>query len=478
MAIPGLSLPGLTLTDSSSVSAPNAPEVLEINKVENLAPNTEYRFETSFNHPATIKLVTGTAELFGTELAPNIAYTFRGTKAAIYTWEGCSLEITGSLEGDYVAEETKMELYANVHFALEEMREIATNLGSMGPRVLIVGPENSGKTSLVKILTSYAVKDGREPVVVNLDPRQGMLSPPGSFSTATIASILDVEEGWGSSPISGPSPAPVKMPLCYHFGVEHPEQNTKIFRPLVTRMALAVTSRLTEDIAAKQSGCIIDTSGSLSSGKGGGYALIQHIVSEFSINVVLVMGSERLNTEMRKRLVSANLDEPVTVLKLEKSEGCVERDAAYMQQMRQQQIREYFFGRGNVTLQPHSQQADFKQLAIFRIHEPSSTNSAFNPGGEDDDDYNPYMLQLSPEKLYERAEPSMMLQNCLLAVTYADPNDSQETIRDSCIMGYVYVADVDETKHKVKLLSPVSGYIPPRAIISGNWPEDVADLVA
>jgi polyribonucleotide 5'-hydroxyl-kinase len=71
-----------------------------------------------------------------------------------------------------------------------------------------------------------------------------------------------------------------------------------------------------------------------------------------------------------------------------------------------------------------------------------------------------------------------MLQNCLLAVTYAEPTDSQEAIRDSSIMGYLYVADVDETKSKVKLLSPVSGNIPPRAIISGTWPEDVADLVA
>lgn len=190
------------------------------------------------------------------------------------------------------------------------------------------------------------------------------------------------------------------------------------------------------------------------------------------------MGSERLNTEMRKRLVSANQDEPVIVVKLDKSEGCVERDAAYMQELRQQQIRSYFWGRGSVTLQPQTQQADFKQVAIFGINDTTGHDSAFNPGGDDDDEYTPYSFMPSTaEKPYERVEPSMVLQNRLLAVTYADPGDSQEALRDSCIMGYVYVADVDETKHKFKFLSPVSGNVPPRALIAGSWPEDVADLV-
>jgi len=71
----------------------------------------------------------------------------------------------------------------------------------------------------------------------------------------------------------------------------------------------------------------------------------------------------------------------------------------------------------------------------------------------------------------------MGMQNCLLAVTHADPNASQDVIRDSSIMGYVYVAEVDEAKSKVRLLAPVSGRVPPRAMIWGSWPEPVPDLV-
>jgi polyribonucleotide 5'-hydroxyl-kinase len=107
------------------------------------------------------------------------------------------------------------------------------------------------------------------------------MSVPGTLTATAIASILDVEEGWGSSPTSGPSPVPVKLPLCYYYGLPSPEDNPKLFKPLITRLALAATSRLEEDSDVKETGLIIDTPGVISQGKGG-YELISHIVSEFS----------------------------------------------------------------------------------------------------------------------------------------------------------------------------------------------------
>lgn len=171
--------------------------------------------------------------------------------------------------------------YANTHFALEKLRQQASVTGREGPRVLIVGPENAGKTSLVKMLTGYATRIGRQPVVVNLDSREGLLSVPGSLSAAAFGSIVDVEEGWGSSPTSGPSPVPVKLPLVYYYGLPSPEANSKMFKPIVTRLALAVMSRLQEDGEAREAGCLIDTPGVISQGKGG-YDIIQHVVAEFS----------------------------------------------------------------------------------------------------------------------------------------------------------------------------------------------------
>ena len=171
--------------------------------------------------------------------------------------------------------------YANLHFAIEKIREEAAVDGKDGPRVMVVGPEHAGKTSLVKLLAAYATRCGRQPVVVNVDPKEGMLSVPGSLSAATFTSILDVEDGWGSSPTNGPSPVPVKLPLVYYLGLASPEENTTAFRPIMARLALSVMNRLKDDSEANETGCIIDTPGVISQGKSG-YDLIQHIASEFS----------------------------------------------------------------------------------------------------------------------------------------------------------------------------------------------------
>lgn len=174
-----------------------------------------------------------------------------------------------------------MVMYTNLHFALEKLRDKARTSGDEGPRVLVLGPDNAGKTSLVKLLTAHSTRAGRQPVTVNLDPREGMLSIPGTLSTAVYPSIIDIEEGWGSSPTNGPTLVPVKLPLVYYYGLANPEEKTGLYKPLVRRLALSVVSRFNEDAEARATGCIIDTPGVISQGKGS-YEVIQHIVSEFA----------------------------------------------------------------------------------------------------------------------------------------------------------------------------------------------------
>src|SRR5690606_36989411 len=132
-------------------------------------------------------LLQGTGEIYGTELAIGHKYTFSGIKAAIYTWHGATLECRGKPTVEYTAEETPMTAYTNLHFALERLRQEAdaripqsnptnrpnnsgthtNNVG--GPRVMILGPDDAGKTSLIKLLTGYAIRHRRSPCVVNLD---------------------------------------------------------------------------------------------------------------------------------------------------------------------------------------------------------------------------------------------------------------------------------------------------------------------
>lgn len=82
-----------------------------------------------------------------------------------------------------------MVAYANLHLAFEQMRirarraergatpeleETMEEVGYDPPRVLVIGPEHSGKSTACKILTNYAVRgmSACTPLYINLDPNE------------------------------------------------------------------------------------------------------------------------------------------------------------------------------------------------------------------------------------------------------------------------------------------------------------------
>lgn len=341
-----------------------------------------------------MKVLSGTAEKDGVELAPRNAYTFRGAKSRILTWHGCELQIEGSCT-EHVAEyaglaDNPANAVLNLHAELKDMRAEAASERREGPRVLIAGPANVGKSTVARTLASYATKQGHQPIVVNMDPQEGMLTLPGSLSAAVFATIMDPEssDGWGSTPTSGPSSVPVKLPLVFHYGREYAEEEAEFYRRLTARMATAVSSRLSEDPDAKTSGIIVDTMGVAEASKDG-VDLLVHIADELSgmltgggtqtqqeamltegpVNVIVVVGSNGIYGELSRRFASeeTSLGEPVHVVHLDKSGGVVARDATYMQRMREAAIKEYFFGDVRRALSPQIQPVDFGSLVIYKL---------------------------------------------------------------------------------------------------------------
>ncbi|ODQ67050.1 Clp1-domain-containing protein [Nadsonia fulvescens var. elongata DSM 6958] len=470
--IPGL--PRLNMGDKMSTDQ----EIIE------LSPNNEWRFEVGIDEKVVVQLLEGTAEIFGTELAVGVDYTFSLQKSVIFTWHGCRLKYSGTLSSEYVSDETTMVTYANAHFLLEKYRGLSQN---GGPNVLIVGPKSSGKTSLSKILCSYATKMSRTPMIVNLDPSVGVYSTPGGLSAAPISDILDIEDGWGDSEITGPALLHQKLPLVYYYGLESPTANLKYYKKVCTRLANGVKQLLELDQKVKSSGIIIDAP--YISEQKIYHSLIDDIIVDFRVTHVLVVGNERMYSDLNKAYknrqsqsqANAGTASSVSIIKLPKSGGCVEPESVLTRALQQKVIREYFYGNSKIPLSPFTVTVDSPSVTVYRIKEDSQTPSQFLPSGFSDHHpessdktgkaniLNKEDLEQDAHDLLIKIDSASILQNCVLAVVRADSTEKPENILKSELMGFVHVVEADDVKHKLKILMPVPGRLPNAVFLLGAY---------
>lgn len=75
-----------------------------------------------------------------------------------------------------------------------------------GPRVIIVG-EDSGKSTLAKMLLSWAAKDGCKPTFVDLNVGQSSITITGTIAATTVEMPVDPVEG-----------LPLHKALVHYFG--------------------------------------------------------------------------------------------------------------------------------------------------------------------------------------------------------------------------------------------------------------------
>lgn len=220
-----------------------------------LDPDSELRFEIeSKNEKVYLVLKSGLAEVFGTELVKGKSYEFTsGAKVAVFTWQGCTIELKGKTDVHYVAKETPMIMYSNCHAALELMRISAEKDNVKGPVTMVVGPCDVGKSTLCRILLNYAVRMGRRPLLVDLDLGQGQISVPGTIgmyydcryyilryrSLFCVVGALLVER-----PASIDEGFSQEAPLVYHFGHKAPAANPALFSMIITQLANTVKERI------------------------------------------------------------------------------------------------------------------------------------------------------------------------------------------------------------------------------------------
>lgn len=390
-----------------------------------LDPDNELRFEVeNKGEKVYLTLKNGLAEIFGTELVKGKTYEFTGgAKVAVYTWQGCTIEVKGKTDVIYTAKETPMVVYSNCHAALEIMRTESEKDNKRGPIAMIVGPTDVGKSTVCRILLNYSVRMGRRPIFVDLDVGQGSISIPGTVGALVIERPSSIDEGFSQ-----------EAPLVYNFGHKSPGSNAKLFRMIADQLSVTVKERLEVNKKTRHSGVIINTCGWI---KGEGYRQILNTGKAFEVDVILVLDQERLYNELVRDMPSY-----VKIVFLQKSGGVVERSKQGRTEARDQRIREYFYGTPKNQLYPHSFDLKWSEIKLFKIGAPALPDSCL-PHGMKPEDHLTKVVPLTPN-------PGIL--HHLLAVSFAEKED--EDVITSHVAGFVCVSNVDTERQTITLLSP------------------------
>lgn len=390
-----------------------------------LGPENELRFEVEGKNKVVMSVQTGMAEVFGTELVKEKEYTFlAGAKIAVFTWQGAKIELRGRTEVSYVAKETPMVMYLNCHAGLEQLRRKAEENSQLsGPVLMVVGPQDVGKSTLCRLLLNYAVRMGRRPIFVDLDVGQGHISIPGTIGALLVERPATVEEGFSQ-----------QAPIVYHFGHSSPGSNIELFNKLVTAQAECIKERMKVNRKANISGVIINTCGWV---KENGYQSLTHIAQAFEVDVIAVLDQERLYNELVR-----DMPPFVRVVFLPKNGGVVERSQKTRSETRDSRVREYFYGLPRTPLFPHSFDVRFSDVRIFKIGAPSLPDSCM-PLGMKAEDNKTKLVQV---------QPGTSILHHILAVNFA--NTLEEEVITSNVAGFICVTKVDLERQMLTVLSP------------------------
>lgn len=446
-----------------------------IKKEWNLKAESELRCVLAENEAIIVQLVEGNAEIFGIEMAMNREYTFRDENIAVFTWYGCKLEASGSCQSAYISSETPMVAYVNTHAQLEAKRDVALANLEYGPRVLIVGRTDSGKSTLAHILASYAVRLDRTPLFVDIDVGQGSVTIPGCLSAVPLDKLcLNIEEGFS-----------LATPLVYFYGHTSPRDNVELYKHLVDSMAAKIKQRCDKDIDARSSGLVVNTCGWVD---GVGFDLLVHCVEAFEIDVILVMGDDRLYFAL-----TSSVNESIAIVKLPRSGGAVERDSVTRRRCRKSRVQEYFYGRRVPSGVP-------QQLSPCRMDIRLSTVKILKAGGVQ---LSEAMLPIGQAPANEPLRlvpvtPSQDLLHSILAVVHpvtedhpdsgnagavavvstsstSQPHsaDKVQQLIHSNAAGFIYIVEINFDTDTIVVLSPCPGALPSKFLILGSikWME-------
>lgn len=417
-----------------------------------IAQGNEWNIEISADTKLTIRVNSGIAEIFGTELATDREYNFRNYKFGLHAVEDVELEWRCpelNSETLSISPNSTARFVYNLHFALEKMRSSSFD----GPRVLVIGEKGSGRTTLARMLCSYGIKyKPYQPMYVNLDPQQAVFSPPGCVAATPISDILDVQcSTWGQSMTSGATPLHSKQPLVKSFGLERLAENKQWYLDVVEQLSTGVNERLMNDSLVRRSGLIIDIPAI--SDLDEGMSDLELFARLFKVNVVVFLG---ISENQKVDAIAKKLGPLVGshIVNLPRVSGSVVAEDAYKRSLQRGAIREYFYGTPDTVLSPYAVGANFEDITVYR------PRNLF----EDNQD-----TQEAPDGLLPVEINPSNLQHALVAISYADRKAGPEIIQKAPILGFGLITEVNDKRNKLRILLPVPGALPNKPMILTSY---------
>jgi len=397
-----------------------------------LEKEEELRFEVESNSTDVhLQLVEGSAEIFGAPIVENKPYIFRSQAfVAVYTFNGATVTLSGNEKcvGDaYVSKDTPNILAVNIHGVLENMRNKAARGGIRGPCVMVVGSLEVGKSVLCRQLINWAVRENREPTLIDLDVSNNSISIPGTVCALTTRKFASPVDGWDTSD-----------QIVYHYGYTTLQTNPELYNTLLTRLSDVWETKcnLNEDVAS--AGCVIDTCAGV---KGENYESILHICKEYSPNVVVCVNNEMVFNKLRKALT-----DDVELIKYPRSTGVQEKSRQVRMESRYASIYKYFYGsKDDNPLFPHTVYLNFDDILLHRIGIDDIPESCLPSNYEEKEDKATSVMLI---------EPTKDIVNCLLSVSLIE--DEDECLNETNIGLFLVVQDVDINKKVMKVLSPIT----------------------
>lgn len=427
----------------------------------NIPANAEYRFEVDHDATATIKLISGTAEVFGAELAPNREYTFSGQKVAIFSFDSAVVSVCwsatttsgGAIGSSGQVEYVSTESVATPHYLHLYTHELATS-----HRVLILG---SGRNTLTRTLSNYRVRQNKPVLWASVDVRTTPLFFPGCL-TAMEMGAVQVVEAEEEGMVSGMA-AEACSPFTLFFGSTTITDNYKLWLRAVERLSAACATRLTgmsEQLMiicgpGEQECEAIPT-------------LPEDLIKAMNVDLVVVVGNERLHARLQRQLAQKP-NNNLKLVKLAKSGGQVPFPRPNQHDLRRMHrlFNNYFYGQQR-QLNPFSQTLQYPQdFMLYRWllgSDDVAPMSALPLGAT---------RKLDECRLVKAEPTSSLLLYSVIAVLYSDTAvDTDPSAIDygqtGNVAGFLYVTAVDEQRQTITVLSPCPGQPPSKLFVCGK----------